>query len=248
MTRAEIQFIRSLSDKKARTESGLFIVEGDKLIEEVVHSHFEVEAIFSTNDTFKEFGSERVSPKEMERISQLKSANSSLALVKIPQYELDMGELQQCLSLALDDVQNPGNLGTIIRIADWFGVRDILCSKSSADFLNSKVVQATMGAITRVRVHYTDLEGVLGYLGSNSTPIYGTYMDGANIYSTELKTCGVVVMGNEGHGISKGVERYVTDRIAIPAYSTIGGGSESLNVGVATGIICAEFRRQESKK
>ena len=157
MTKAEIQLVRALADKRDRTEHGLFVAEGEKLIGELRASHLRVRKIFALKGVFDGPEVETVAPRDMERLSLLKTAGNSLALVEIPRYGLDTGSLKGRLTLALDDVQNPGNLGTIIRLADWFGITDIVCSPGSADCFNPKVVQATMGAILRVRVHYTEL-------------------------------------------------------------------------------------------
>ena len=161
MTKADIQLVRALADKRGRTEHGLFVAEGEKLIGELRTSHLGVRKIFALEGLFSGPEVEVVGTKEMERLSLLKTASNSLALVEIPHYGLDMRALAGRLTLALDDVQNPGNLGTIVRLADWFGITDIVCSEASADCFNPKVVQATMGAILRVRVHYTDLGGFL---------------------------------------------------------------------------------------
>ncbi len=177
----------------------------------------------------------------MARISQLKSANNSLALVEIPRYDLKKEDLSGRLTIVLDGVQNPGNLGTIIRLADWFGVRDVICSPSCADCFNPKVVQATMGAILRVRVHYTDL---VPLLKSTTLPIYGAFLEGENIYQRDLTSEGLLVMGSEGQGVSAEVAQLITERLYIPPYNTAGDGSESLNVAIATAIICSEFRRR----
>ena len=193
MTKADIQLVRALADKRGRTEHGLFVAEGEKLIGEL-----------------------RASPER----------------------------LRGRLTLALDDVQNPGNLGTIIRLADWFGITDIVCSEASADCFNPKVVQATMGAILRVRVHYTDLAALLSKAAALGLPVCGTFLEGANIYETELKPAGIVVMGNEGRGLNDAVARTVTQKLFIPPWPADHRGSESLNVAMATGIVCAEFRRQ----
>ena len=180
----------------------------------------------------------------MERISQLKSSNSTLAVVEIPKYNLSEANATKNLVLALDRVQNPGNLGTIIRLADWFGITDIVCSADSADAFNPKVIQATMGAIIRVRVHYTNLQQWLAEQKSRGVCVYGTFLDGENIYHTEKSRCGVIVMGNEGQGISPECEKSVTHRLYIPPYPADRCGSESLNVAIATAITCSEFRRE----
>ena len=178
----------------------------------------------------------------MERISQLKSANSVLAVVELPRHSLAKAQPAKNLVLALDRVQNPGNLGTIIRLADWFGISDIVCSEDTADCFNPKVVQATMGAILRVRVHYTNLSQ--WFANQHDTKIYGTFLEGENIYSAELDKSGVIVMGNEGQGISAEVAETVSHKLLIPPYPADRCGSESLNVAVATAVICSEFRRR----
>ncbi|MBQ1979641.1 MAG: RNA methyltransferase, partial [Alistipes sp.] len=161
MTKAEIQLVRSLADKRARIEQGLFVAEGEKLIGEIRSSKLRVKKIFALEGLFAGDEVEVVTPKEMERLSLLKTPSKAVALVEIPRYKLRTSDLEDKLILALDEVQNPGNLGTIIRLADWFGITDIVCSADSADCFNPKVVQATMGAILRVRVHYVDLEAFL---------------------------------------------------------------------------------------
>ena len=248
MTKADIQLVRALADKRGRTEHGLFVAEGEKLIGELRTSHLGVRKIFALEGLFSGPEVEVVGTKEMERLSLLKTASNSLALVEIPHYGLDMRALAGRLTLALDDVQNPGNLGTIVRLADWFGITDIVCSEDCADCFNPKVVQATMGAIIRVNVHYTDLAAWLDGENRSGTPIYGTFLDGDDIYSADLSTCGVIVMGNEGRGIGDECAASVSRRLFIPPYPADRRGSESLNVAIATAVICAEFRRRNGNK
>lgn len=248
MTKAEIQLVRSLADKRARTEHGLFVAEGEKLIGEIRASKLRVRKIYALEGIFEGAEVEVVSPKEMERVSLLKTPSKAVALVEIPRYKLRAGELKEQLVLALDEVQNPGNLGTIIRLADWFGITDIVCSMDSADCFNPKVVQATMGAILRVRVHYVDLEAFLREAAEAGVARYGTFLEGENLYETELTKGGIIIMGNEGRGISAAIERHVSHKLLIPAYPPERPTSESLNVAMATGIICAEFRRRVSSK
>ena len=243
MTKAEIQFIRSLSDKRVRDEERLFIAEGDKLIGEILQSGLRVRNLYATEGHF-DGRAERVTPKEMERISQLKTASTSLAVVEQPRHKRPSQAPADRLTLALDGVQNPGNLGTIIRLADWFGVEDIYCSEDTADCFNPKVVQATMGAILRGRVHYLPLADFLKRTAESGVAVYGTMLDGDNIYDAELKDSGVIVMGNEGKGVSEECARSFTHKLLIPAYPAERQGSESLNVAMATGIVCAEFRRR----
>ena len=244
MTKAEIQLVRSLADKRGRAEHGLFLAEGEKLIGELRASHLRVRRIYALEGIFAGEEVETVAPRDMERLSQLKTPSNSLALVEIPHYRLKTADLRGQLTLALDEVQNPGNVGTIIRLADWFGIRDILCSEGTADCFNPKVVQATMGAILRVRVHYTPLAPLLAEAAAGGIPVYGTFLEGENIYAGELSPTGIVVMGNEGRGVTEAVARSVTRKLFIPPWPADRRGSESLNVAMATGIVCAEFRRQ----
>lgn len=242
MTKAEIQFVRSLSDKRVRDEEQLFIAEGEKLVEEIRNSTLRIRHIYTTRKDIAGDRVEYIEKKDMERISQLKTATDCLAVVEQPQYRLDINP--KALILALDGVQNPGNLGTILRLADWFGVEDVVCSKECADCYNPKVIQATMGAILRVRVHYVDnLASWLDDAKRLGMPIYGTLLDGENIYSKQLENRGVIVMGNEGRGLSDACREALTDRLYIPPYPADAPTSESLNVAMATGIILAEFRR-----
>ena len=217
-----------------------FIAEGEKLVGEIRNSSLRIRRILQTKPIFSD--GEIISEKEMERISQLKSANSVLAVVETPRHSLTKVNPEKSLVLALDRIQNPGNLGTIIRLADWFGISDIVCSEDTADCFNPKVVQATMGAILRVRVHYTNLPQWLA--NQKNTKIYGTFLEGENIYSAHLDQTGIIVMGNEGQGISAEVAERVSHKLLIPPYPADRCGSESLNVAVATAVICSEFRRR----
>ena len=242
ITKAEIQSIKALADKRGRVEQGCFIAEGEKLVAELRASHLAVRKVYATKPLWSDV--EVIAERDMERISQLKSSNSTLAVVEIPKYNLSEANATKNLVLALDRVQNPGNLGTIIRLADWFGITDIVCSADSADAFNPKVIQATMGAIIRVRVHYTNLQQWLAEQKSRGVCVYGTFLDGENIYHTEKSRCGVIVMGNEGQGISPECGKSVTHRLYIPPYPADRCGSESLNVAIATAITCSEFRRE----
>lgn len=243
MTRAEIQFVRSLSDKRTRDCEGLFIAEGEKLVREIIDSTLRIRRIYTTRRDIVAEMVDIVEQRDMERISQLKSASDTLAVVEQPHHVLSSENLGE-LALALDGVQNPGNMGTIIRLADWFGIKDIVCSAECADCYNPKVVQATMGAILRVRVHYSDnLASLLDTAAKRGTAIYGTLLDGDNIYSKELRYPAIVVMGNEGRGLTAECRRSITDKLYIPPYPAESPTSESLNVAMATGIVLAEFRR-----
>lgn len=244
ITKAEIQLVRSLADKRDRDREGLFVAEGEKLVGELRGSHLHIRKLYALEGTFPGPGTTTVSEKEMERLSLLKSPGRALALVEIPRYRLAADDLGGRLTLALDGVQNPGNLGTIIRLADWFGIRDVVCSPVSADCFNPKVVQATMGAILRVRVHYLDLERFLPEARQAGIPVYGTFLEGENLYDTPLTPNGILLMGNEGRGIGEACARHVNRKLFIPPFPADRHATESLNVAMATGIVCAEFRRR----
>ena len=245
MTKAEIQHLRSLGDKRTRDAEGLFIAEGDKLVEEILSSRLRVRKVYTTRSDMSGAVIEQIDRRDMERISALKTATTTFAVVEQPRHKLNISNLDGRLTLALDGVQNPGNLGTIIRLADWFGIEDILCTKECADCYNPKVVQATMGAILRVRVHYVDdLAAMLVSLRDKGTAIYGTLLDGQSIYTTELRQEGIIVMGNEGRGLSDACRAVVSHKLLIPPYPATRSTSESLNVAMATGIVLAEFRRR----
>jgi TrmH family RNA methyltransferase len=184
-----------------------------------------------------------VSQEELSRVSLLKTPQQVLALFAQPHYTLRTGWPQQELCLALDDIQDPGNLGTMIRLADWFGIEHIICSTNTVDVYNPKTVQATMGALARVKVCYTDLPSYIRSLGEG-VAVAGTFLDGVNLYTQTLPTNGLVVMGNEGNGISREIEELVNQKLYIPNYPQGQETSESLNVAIATAVVCAEFRRQ----
>lgn len=236
--------MRSLNDKRTRDEEQLFVAEGIKLVEEILGSTLHIRRIYTTRTDLRGANVEHVERREMERISMLKTPSDTLAIVEQPRNKFTLKRLANRLSIALDEVQNPGNLGTIIRLADWFGIEDVICSKECADIFNPKVVQATMGALLRVRVHYVDnLSEVLRSAAELDLPIYGTLLDGNNIYSEKLATRGIIVMGNEGRGVSEECRNALTHKLFIPPYPANRPTSESLNVAMATGIILAEFRR-----
>ena len=246
-SKALIQKVSTLSHKKFRDELKLFVVEADKLVEELLNSSFSVKQLFVTKESilaaYNHPQKEVVTEQDMKRMSALKTPSTSLAVIEIPQQQLNVGSLAQQLTIVLDEIQDPGNLGTIIRLADWFGVSNLICSPNTADCYNPKVVQASMGAITRVKIHYLPLVNFLSSL-PHEIPIYGTFLNGSNIYSSQLSKHGIVVMGNEGNGISKGVESLIQHRLLIPSFAQNEEGSESLNVAVATAICCSEFRRR----
>jgi TrmH family RNA methyltransferase len=246
MFASEIKWIKSLSQKKFRDEYGLFIAEGRKMVEELVGSAFVTRRIITTQPLdFPVAGRpvEQVSAATMARLSALKTPPSVLAVVEKPAAAAFSLPAQEELLLALDNIQDPGNVGTIIRIADWFGIRRLVCSSGTADCYNPKVVQATMGAIFRMNVHYTALPEFLRQ-AKKSTIVYGAFLDGGNIYQKQLTSGGVVVVGNESNGISPEVAAAVSERLFIPPFPANAITSESLNVAVSTAILCAEFRRR----
>ena len=233
MTSTEIKTVRSLSGKKFRDELGLFVVEGEKMVSEALASGFRVENVYRV---------EEIGEKTMERLSSLSTPSPVLAVVRKPENQFPDSVPEKGLYLALDSIRDPGNLGTILRIADWFGIDTIYCSPDTADVYNPKVVQATMGSIAHVRILYTDL---VELLSNAQRPVYGTLLDGENIYEQQLNTdMGIIVMGNEGNGISPAVRPLITHKLLIPNFHKTSETAESLNVAIATAITCSEFRRR----
>lgn len=244
--------VASLSQSKHRRRQGLFKAEGTKCVLDTI-GHFRIKWLIATEMWMHEhpeyqIGNNivKVSARDMEQMSDLITASEVIAVYEIPDYDLDTSALTDSLVIALDSVQDPGNLGTIMRTADWFGIRDIICSRTTVDVYSPKVIQATMGAVSRVRVHYCDLPEVLGKLRQKGVNIYGTFLEGDNVYTSRLSHSGVIVMGNEGQGISDDVRGLVSDKLFIPPYPIDADTSESLNVATATAIILSEFRRTEA--
>ena len=235
ISKAQIKLVKSLQLKKFRDETGLFVAEGAKCVEELRKS-FELVALYQEG--------ENATRVEIEQMSGLRTPQGVIALFKKPDqtsYTIHHPPYtERELLLALDGIQDPGNLGTIIRTCDWFGVHDIYCSQETADCYNPKVVQATMGALARVRIHYVDL---LAWIKEQQVPIIGTLLEGRNMYEVPLPKQGIIVMGNEGNGISQEVRQLITNPILIPSYPKNAETSESLNVAIATAIVLAEFRR-----
>lgn len=239
ISKNKIKWVRSLQQKKTRDEEKLFILEGEKMVQELIESYPElIHTLIYTNDF--QFNPPQtaaqihcVNQLTLEQCSGLKTPNKVLAVVKQTVYSLPDSDK---LILALDDVQDPGNMGTIMRIADWFGIDDIVCSLATVDIYNPKVVQSSMGAILRIRVHYTNLSE---FLANYPQPVYGALLEGENIYTSKLSSQGVIVLGNEGRGISSEIQKQITHKISIPRF----GQAESLNVSVAAGIIVSEFKR-----
>lgn len=250
LSKSLLKQIRSLELKKFRKQSGLFIAEGRKTVCDLLAQGMECEKIVATHDWLCSnpvVGVDVVeaSEKEIESASFLRTPQGVIGIFRQRHEETDFDIPRHQLCLALDDVQDPGNLGTIVRIADWFGIEHIFCSPGTADIYNPKTVQATMGAIGRIHVHYTPLPELLAALNEKA-PIYGTFLNGENIYAKELTPNGIIVMGNEGNGISSDCEQHIGERLFIPNHPVGRDTSESLNVSTATAIICAEFRRREA--
>lgn len=239
VSKNQIKLITSLQQKKYRNQEQLFIAEGIKVVRELLNSNFELQDLFTTKKDFLTVSKNKVhaiSEAELKKISALTTPNTCLAVFKIPKAK-EIAE--KGLIVALDDVRDPGNLGTIIRLCDWFGIETLFCSEESVDVYNPKVVQATMGSISRVNVVYGNLEV---FLSQTKLPVFGTFMDGKNIYQEKLPKEGIIIMGNEANGISSSVEKLVSERIAIPRFGNL-QVTESLNVANATAIILSEFKR-----
>ena len=265
LSKNQLKLVRSLELKKNRKKEGLFVAEGPKVVGDLLRAGYVPHAIFMVQGSgFKVQGSGfkvqgrllPITDDELRKLSFLQHPQEVLALFEIPSPgslpfreglgvgsppSLQGGVGGRPLSLALDGIQDPGNLGTIIRIADWFGITTIYCSEDTADCYNPKVVQATMGSLAHINIVYTNLEALLRQYDG---PIYGTLLDGQNIYQQELSSEGIIVMGNEGNGISPAIRQLVTHKLLIPNYNPSSETAESLNVAIATAITCAEFRRR----
>lgn len=251
LSKNRIKYIHSLELKKYRKAEHAFLAEGNKLVHDLL-GHFPCKLLVATtawleaNPRLMAQETIEVSPEELSRASLQKSPQEVLAVFEIPQYTYDSSLAAHSLCLALDDIQDPGNLGTIIRIADWFGIKHIFCSQGTVDAFNPKTVQATMGALARVELHYCNLKEFIQIQTNNHIPVFGTFLDGKNIYTQKLSPHGIIIMGNEGNGVSKEIEELVSHKLLIPNYPQGQETSESLNVAVATAIVCAEFRRRMS--
>lgn len=246
ISKAKLKYIHSLELKKNRKADGVFVAEGPKLVEDLIRVFTPVYICATAEwiSSHPNVQADEVTDEELKRASFQEHPQQVLAIFRQPNDCIDSVDvINDKLCLALDDVQNPGNLGTIIRLADWFGIEHIFCSHGCADLYNPKVVQSTMGAMARVKVHYCNLPEMIQSLPLG-TPVYGTFLDGEDLYSKTLEQHGLIVMGNEGNGVSPEVGKLVTERLYIPNYPKDRETSESLNVAIATAVICAEFRRR----
>ena len=239
LSKNQIKLITSLQQKKQRFANQMFFAEGIKVIQELLESNFELVHLYTTQNDFEQVSSVKkviVDKTDLKKISALSTQNTCLAVFEIPtEKKID----ESGLIIALDSIRDPGNLGTILRLCDWFGIAQLICSKETVDIYNPKVVQATMGSIARVSVNYVDLET---FVSQTKLAVFGTFMDGNNIYKTELPQEGIIIMGNEANGISMELEKLIKKRLSIPRFGTI-QKTESLNVATATAIILSEFRR-----
>lgn len=252
ISKAKVKIIKSMHLKKVRKQTGSFLAEGPKLVDELLTctpcSFLVATSSYLTShpNLADDLEVIEVSQEELAKVSQLQHPQQVLGIFKQMENNVDYSHPNNSLCLALEDVQDPGNLGTILRVADWFGISNIYCSKETADIYNPKVVQATMGAIARVQVYYVDLLDMVQKLPT-STPVYGTLLDGDNIFKKELSTYGLIIMGNEGRGLSEEMKKWITDKLLYPSFPEDRIGTESLNVAMATALICGEFRRKSFK-
>ena len=237
LSKNQLKLVRSLELKKNRKKEGLFVAEGPKVVGDLLRADYRARMIFSTTERPDAI---QVTDDELRKLSFLQHPQEILAVLEIPQPS-DIRHQPSDLALALDGIQDPGNLGTIIRIADWFGIETIYCSEDTADAYNPKVVQATMGSLAHINIVYCDLVELLQQYDG---PIYGTLLDGNDIYQQELSQKGIIVMGNEGNGISQRVRPLVNHKLLIPNFNKNSETAESLNVAIATAITCSEFRRR----
>jgi TrmH family RNA methyltransferase len=244
LSKSEIKLITSLKQKKCRLQYQLFVAEGEKTILELLNSKFHLHRLYTTTLDFdvQDILLTITTPKELKKISFLKTPNMALAVFRIPKLQpIDFSKL----IVALDDVRDPGNLGTIIRLCDWFGVNDLICSSETVDCYNPKVIQATMGSITRVNVSYLDLEAVLS--SKKDIVKFGAFMDGEDVYNMTLPNSGIVVLGNEANGMSNEIKAHISQKISIPRFGD-SQRTESLNVANATAILLSEFKRRFTER
>jgi RNA methyltransferase, TrmH family len=247
ISKNKMKYLRSLEHKKIRRTEDVFVAEGPKIVNDLLQLTNAIQIIatnewLTKNDVYEAEIIE-VTDEELSKVSFLQHPQHVIGIFPIPHPSLQLSTLNQKLCIALDGVQDPGNIGTIIRLADWFGITDIICSLDTADVFNPKVVQATMGSIARINIYYEDLTSILNSLPSD-TPVYGTLLDGNNIYNEQLSDHGIIIMGNEGNGISKEIKEKINKKLLIPNYPPERNTADSLNVAIATAIICAEFRRR----
>ncbi len=255
LTKAQLSRVVSLQDKRDRDRLGLYVVEGDKLVREALRLGAGVEAVYAVAEWIHEASSVLdasglpiavVSEAELRKMSAQKTPNAALAVLRRPRPELDWKALALDLALALDAVRDPGNLGSILRVAAWFGIKDVFASPDSADAFQPKAVQASMGALFHLRLHTLDLEPLLADARGRGLPVYGAVLRGTSIYEADIEQRGLILFGNESSGLSDRLLRLASCRLVIPAWGESGPGRDSLNVAAATAVVCSEFRRRAS--
>lgn len=253
ISKNKTKFVISLQKKKVRDEEHLFVIEGDKLVNDFLFSGTKIkmliarpEFLTSLNPLYKKSINEiaDVSSEELKHISTLKTPHNALAVVPIPEHKFDSSEVLKSLCIALDCIQDPGNLGTIIRAAAWFGIKNMVCSLDSVDVYNPKTVQASMGAILNVNVFYSDLKEFLKIAVKSNVPVFGTLLEGESIYTHKLDSKGIIILGNESKGISEELIPFITNKIMIPRFGDNKKGIDSLNVSMAASIVFSEFLRR----
>jgi len=257
LSKNKISYILSLQKKKAREEERVFIIEGDKLVKEFLSARTQIKTLIAKPEFLNSLplvhkqGIGEIIPAsydDLKKISSLKTPHNALAIVRMPEISMDPGDIKKGLTVALDFIQDPGNLGTIIRAAAWFGIRSIYCSQNCVDVYNPKVIQASMGAILNVKVCFTDLHSLFKTALKNEIKIYGAMLEGDSIYSHKLGNTGIIFLGNESKGISEELIPFITDRIMIPRINEAGSGIDSLNVSMAASVIFSEFTRSRGRQ
>jgi TrmH family RNA methyltransferase len=253
ISKNKIKFIISLQKKKVRDEEKLYVIEGDKLVREFLNAGVKINLLAAKPEFLSSLSHDikmgvkeidDVSYEELKQISTLKTPHNALAIVQMPEYEINMPEIISRFCVALDFIQDPGNMGTIIRAAGWFGIKNIVCSMDCVDVYNPKVIQSSMGAILHVNVYYTDLKNLFNFAVQNSVPVFGTMLEGKSIYKHKPDTKGIILLGNESKGISEELIPFITEKIKIPKFSNAREGIDSLNVGMAASVVFSEFLRK----
>jgi TrmH family RNA methyltransferase len=250
----QVKLITSLQVKKYRHEYNKFLAEGEKIADVILKSSYKIDAVYATKEWLSNHKPKNniqyieVSEKELEKLSGLKTPQNVIVVADIPELEFYAHSLKNNLSLVFDEIKDPGNFGSIIRIADWFGIKNIICSPDSVELYNPKVIQATMGSFCNVNVHYYPLKDLFEMNKHElHLPVFGTMLDGENIHQTKLNNAALILFGNESKGIKPDYLPYLTQKIKIPTYNKDSQKAESLNIAIATGIVCAEFRRISNK-
>ena len=256
ISKNRIKQLVAFKQKKIRDEKNIFIAEGEKIVSELLNANLQIISIVATKDWIE--SESRISHKpvelleanseELKRLSCMTTPNKVIAYAEIPESFFDITKLDRKLTVVLDEIQDPGNLGTIVRIADWFGIEYVICSENSVELYNPKVLQSTMGAFLRVKVFYLNLDEFLREAKNKlKLPIFGAFLKGKNVYTTSLPSSGIIILGNESKGISKSIESIIDEKLTIPSFNLNPERIDSLNVSVATAIICSEFKRYTLK-